>query len=130
MAPPRYICHCYDIMENLAASRNATRLVIKCDLTGSEDKHDILGVRVSRYYYIFGSIDSKQMVKVFSHKKKHILVIFLNFYRKSKQKFWNRSYLTMVKKRLELYLYKFYKLLHCDQKYIYASLNQAYYGLT
>ena len=56
MAPPRYICHCYDIMENLAASCNATILVIKCDLTGSEDIHDILGVRVSRYYYIFGSI--------------------------------------------------------------------------
>ena len=31
----RYICHCYEIMANLAASRNDTRLVINNSITVS-----------------------------------------------------------------------------------------------
>ena len=69
---PRYICHCFDIMENLAACRNYTRLVINRDLTVGDNKHDNLGVRGSRYYYILGSIDSKQMVKNICTSQKYI----------------------------------------------------------
>ena len=39
VSDPNYICHCYDIMNNLSTSRNDTRLVINLGLTFSEDKH-------------------------------------------------------------------------------------------
>ena len=35
---PIYIYHCYDIMANLSASRNDTRLFINRGLTVSKDK--------------------------------------------------------------------------------------------
>ena len=66
----RYICHCYDIMKNLAASRYDKKLVINRSLTVSEYKHGNLGVRRSRYSYILGSIYNRQMVKnIFTSQK-------------------------------------------------------------
>ena len=44
---PGYICHCYDIMANLAASCNYTKLVINRGLTDSKDKDGNLGVKGS-----------------------------------------------------------------------------------
>ena len=41
---PRYICHFYDTMENLATFRNNTRLVINRGLTVSEYEHGHLGI--------------------------------------------------------------------------------------
>ena len=64
---PIYICHCYNIMANLSASRNDTRLVINCGLTIGEDKHDNLGVRGIVDPSILGSVDSKNTVKIFAH---------------------------------------------------------------
>ena len=56
---PRYICHCYDILANLAASCNDTRSVINHSLTASKDKHVNLGVIRNGDYSILGSINSK-----------------------------------------------------------------------
>ena len=52
---PRYIFHCYDIMENLAAYCNDTRSVINLRLTVSQYKHGNLGVRGSVNSSILGS---------------------------------------------------------------------------
>ena len=60
---PRYVCHFYDIMENLYAFLNDTLLVVNRNITVSEDKHGNLSVIGSKYYFILGSVDSKQMVK-------------------------------------------------------------------
>ena len=101
----RYICHCYDIMKNVSASRNDTRLFIKRCLTFSEDKHGNLGIIGSRDSYILGSVDSKHMVKNLCTSQKYIYwSYFFNFDRKSKQTFWNKGYSIMVGKSLERYL--------------------------
>ena len=50
-------------MENLAASHNDKILVINRSLTVRKDKHGILGVRGSLYYYILGSVDIKHTAK-------------------------------------------------------------------
>ena len=42
---PRYISHCYDVMENMAATHNDTRLIIKRGLTVGEDKYGSLEVK-------------------------------------------------------------------------------------
>ena len=54
---PRYIRHCYDIMENLSATRNDTRLFINHGLTVREDKHGNIGVRGSGDSSILCSLD-------------------------------------------------------------------------
>ena len=69
---PRYICHCYDIMANLYASRNDTRLVINRDLTVSQNKNSNLGIKGSVDSSILGSIDSKNMVKNICTSHKYI----------------------------------------------------------
>ena len=51
-------------MNILAASCNDTRSVINRVLGVSEYKHGNLVVRGSGYSYIFGSVDSKQTVKI------------------------------------------------------------------
>ena len=60
---PRYICHYYDIVANLSASRNESRLVINLGLTVGENKNGNLGVRGSGYSPILVSVYSKFMVK-------------------------------------------------------------------
>ena len=84
---PRYIYHCYDITEHLAASCNNTRLVIKRYLTVIVDKHVNLGVKGSGDSSILGSVDIRQTVKNFAHQKNTYLEFFLNFYSKPKQIF-------------------------------------------
>ena len=59
-------------MANLAAYSNDTRLVIKCGLTSSEDKHGNLGVKGSGDSSILGYVDSKQMVKNICTSQKYI----------------------------------------------------------
>ena len=78
---PRYITHCYDIMANLAASQNDTRLVINRGLTVAKDKYGNLGVRGgSGDSSLLGSVDSKQMVKnLCSSQKKTSWSFFLTF---------------------------------------------------
>ena len=114
----RYICNCYDIMENISASRNYTGLGINRGLTFGEYKHGDLGIRGSRYFSILGTVDSKQIVKnIFTPQKYISWSYFLNLYSKSKQTSWNKSFLIMVRKKcckdthIELK-----KLLHCDKK--------------
>ena len=68
----KYIWHYYDIMNILAASCNDTRSVINRVLGVSEYKHGNLVVRGSGYSYIFGSVDSKQTVKIICAWKKYI----------------------------------------------------------
>ena len=41
---PRYITHCYDVMANMAATHNGTRLVLECSLTVSNDNKKDLQV--------------------------------------------------------------------------------------
>ena len=91
---------------NKSASCNYTRLFINSGLTIGEDIHGNLVVIGSGDSYILGFVDSKQMVKIFAHHKNTYLgLIFLNFYRKSKQTFRKKSYSKMVRrKRLEVYL--------------------------
>ena len=60
---PRYIYHCYDIMEKIAASNNHTILFINHGPTVSGDKYDNLFVRGSGHSYILGSLDSNLTVK-------------------------------------------------------------------
>ena len=69
---PIYICHCYDIMANLAASRNDKILLINRGTTVSEDKHGNLGIRGSGDSSILVSIDSKQMMKNICTSQKDI----------------------------------------------------------
>ena len=69
---PRYISHCYDVMANLAASHNDTRMIINRGLTISDDNDGNLGVRGCGDSSILGSIDSKQMVKNLCTSQKHI----------------------------------------------------------
>ena len=69
---PRDICHCYDVLENLAAPRNDTRLDINWGLTVSEDKHGSLVIRGSVYHNILGSVDIKQTMKNIYTSQKQI----------------------------------------------------------
>ena len=69
---PRYICYCYDIMENLSASCNDTGLFIYLGLTVSEDKHVNLGIIGSGDPYILGYVDSKHTVKNSCTSQKYI----------------------------------------------------------
>ena len=69
---PIYICYCYDIMENLAASCNDKGLVFNRGLTVNEDKIGNLGIRRSGYSYILGYVDSKHMVKSLCTSQKYI----------------------------------------------------------
>ena len=69
---PIYICHCYDIMVNLAAPRNDTILVINRGLNFIEDEHDNLGVRGIEDSSILGPVDSKQMVENICTPQKYI----------------------------------------------------------
>ena len=72
---PIYIYHCYDRMENLVAYLNDRMLFINCGLTVSEYKHDNLGILGSRDYSIFGSVDIKNIKKIFAHHKNTYLGI-------------------------------------------------------
>ena len=56
---PRYICHFYDMMKNLAAYCNDTILVINRGLTLSEGKHGNFVIIGRGYSCILSSVDSK-----------------------------------------------------------------------
>ena len=70
---PRYICHCYDVMANLAATHNDTRLIINRGLTVDSNKCDVLRNNGNKDQSILGSVDSKQMVKICVHRRNTFL---------------------------------------------------------
>ena len=59
-----------------------------------------MGVRGGGDSSILCFVDSKQMVKIFAHHKNIYCGVIFKFFSKSKQKFWNKSYLTMVRKNI------------------------------
>ena len=69
---PIFICHCYDIIANLAASRNDTGLVINLGLTVSEDKHGNLAIKGRGESTILNDLDSKEMVENLCTSQKYI----------------------------------------------------------
>ena len=98
---PRYISHCYYIMENLVASSNDTILVINRSITGSEVKHGNLGIRVSEDSSILGYVDSKHMVKNICTSQKCIFwSYFLTFIANQSIHFGTK----VIRKLLELVL--------------------------
>ena len=98
---PRYICHCYDIMANLYASRNDTRLVINRDLTVSQNKNSNLGIKGSVDSSILGSIDSKNMVKNICTSHKYISwYYFLTFTENQSRNFGTKVIRQWFKKKV------------------------------
>ena len=59
----RYIAHCYDVLSNVAANHEDTRLILNRGLTVKDDKFGGLCVRGKKDSSLTGSIDSKQMVR-------------------------------------------------------------------
>ena len=77
---PRYISHCYDMMVNLSANHNDTRITMNRGLTTADDKYGGLGLRGKGDSALLDSIDSKQMVKnLCSSQQYHSWDWFLTF---------------------------------------------------
>ena len=79
----RYISHCYDVMTNVAANHEDTRLILNRGLTVGDDKYGGLCVRGKSDNSLMSSIDSKQMVRNLCcsgkyHKWTHFLTFTCN----------------------------------------------------
>ena len=128
---PRYISHCYDVMANMAATHNDTRLVINRGLTVGEDKYGSLEVRGNSDSTILGSVDSKQMVKNLCTSQKYIKwSYFLTYTSNHKRHFGTKT----IKEWLDQKGWKdtypnYMNLSTVDQEEIDNSFNQASIGL-
>ena len=69
---PRYVSYCFDVMSNLSATYNDTRMIMNRGLTAADDKHSGLGVRGKGDSSFLGSVDSKQKVKNLCTSQKYI----------------------------------------------------------
>ena len=67
----RYISHCYDVLTNVAANHEDTRLILNRGLTVNDDKFGGLCVRGKKDSSLTGSIDSKQMVRNLCYSEKY-----------------------------------------------------------
>lgn len=77
---PNYICFCYDMMTNMTATSEDTRIILNRGLTVSEDNDDRLGVRGKGDSALLQSVDSKRMVRnLCSSQKYHKWDHFLTF---------------------------------------------------
>ena len=77
---PRYITFAYDMLTNLAATHEDTRLVLQRGLTVSEDNANRLTVRGKGDSALMESFDSKQMVRnLCASQYYHKMDFFLTF---------------------------------------------------
>ena len=60
---PRYCAHCYDMLTNLSANHEDTRLILNRGLTVGEDKTGGLGLRGKGDSALLESVDNKEMVR-------------------------------------------------------------------
>ena len=67
----RYCAHCYDILTNLAANHEDTRLILNRGLTVADDVKGGLGLRGKGDSSLLESIDNKQMVKNLCFSQKY-----------------------------------------------------------
>ena len=85
---PRYISYCFDVMSNLSATYNDTRMVMNRGLTVVDDKYGGLGVRGREDSSFLGSVDSKQKVKNLCTLQKYVgWMHFLTFTANQKNHF-------------------------------------------
>jgi predicted GIY-YIG superfamily endonuclease len=128
---PRYITHCYDVMANMAASQQDTRLVINRGLTVGKDKYGSLGVRGSNDSSLLGSVDSKQMVKnLCSSQKKVQWTHFLTFTSNHKMHFGIKTIREWLDYKGWQHTFPgYHNLNNNDQSEIDNAVNQASAGL-
>ena len=89
---PRYITFAYDMLTNLAATHEDTRLVLQRGLTVSEDNANRLTVRGKGDSALMESFDSKQMVRNLCASQYYHKMDFFDIYLQHQKTFWNKSY--------------------------------------
>ena len=67
----RYCAHCYDILTNLAANHEDTRLILNRGLAVCDDANGGLGLRGKQDSPLLESVDNKQMVKNLCFSQKY-----------------------------------------------------------
>ena len=68
----RYLSHCYDILTNLTANHEDTRLILNRGLTVSDDNNGGLALRGKHDSALLESVDNKQMVRNLCFSQRYI----------------------------------------------------------
>jgi predicted GIY-YIG superfamily endonuclease len=128
---PNYIIHCYDVLANMAASQNDTRLVINRGLTVGKDKYGSLGVRGCNDSSLLGSVDSKQMVKNLCSSQKYVSwSYFLTFTANQSRHFGLKPIRSWLKRKGWQQTYNgYHDMNETDQTEVDSAVNQAASGL-
>ena len=114
---PRYLCFCYDIMSNMAASHEDTRLILNRGLTVGDDKTGGLGLRGKGDTNLFHSIDNKQMVRNLCFSQKyHQWDYFLTFTCNQKNHFGTSPIKNWIDNKGWTSHYPDYSILEEDEK--------------
>ena len=68
----RYCAHCYDMLTNISANHEDTRLILNRGLTVGDDRSGGLCVRGQKDHSLLASVDNKQMVRNLCFSGKYI----------------------------------------------------------
>ena len=68
----KYISHCYDMLNNIAANREDTRVILNRGLTVDENSKSGLGLRGKGDSSLIGSVDNKQIVRNLCYSQKYV----------------------------------------------------------